>query len=63
MRKILRNTREKFNLTQKEIADKLNISRCTYTNIENGTKNPSFKLAMRIKSVFNYQKDDIFLDL
>ncbi|WP_142413097.1 helix-turn-helix transcriptional regulator [Hathewaya massiliensis] len=62
MRRILKEKREKMNYTQKEIAHKLNISRATYTNIENGNRNPSFNLAMRIKEVLSYQNDNIFLN-
>lgn len=62
MREILREQRIKGNYTQETIAKELGISRPTYTNIENGRKNPSFTIALRIKNLLNYSDDDIFLD-
>ena len=37
------------------------ISRPSYTNIELGRKNPSLKIALKIKKVLNYKDDNIFL--
>ncbi|HPT76790.1 MAG TPA: helix-turn-helix domain-containing protein [Defluviitaleaceae bacterium] len=51
----------KQNLTQYEVAQKVGISTTTYTNIDLGKKNPSLKIALRIKKVLNYKDDNIFL--
>ncbi len=60
MRTKLRNLRITSGFTQEVVANKLNISRSTYTNIEIGKKNPSFELALKIKELFKYQDDDTF---
>lgn len=60
MRKRLKEQRVKKEYTQKSIALKLGISRTTYTNIENGRKNPSFSIALKIKNLLNYNNDNIF---
>ncbi|MDD3224731.1 MAG: helix-turn-helix domain-containing protein [Clostridium sp.] len=63
MRIRLKRIRLKEGFTHKSIANVLNISRTTYTNIELGNKNPSLNLAMKIKNTLNYEKDDIFVNL
>lgn len=50
--------RQKKNLTQKEMAEKLGISKTYYVQIEQGTADPSFKICERIGEVFNY--DDVW---
>lgn len=61
MRKKLKEIREKKGLTHKDIAEKVGISRAYYTNIELGKKNPSFKVARKIKEVLDFEDDNIFL--
>ena len=63
MREILKRERIKMGLTQKEIATMVGISRVHYTQIENnsGNKKPSLDVALRLKKVLNYSKDDLFL--
>lgn len=61
MRLNLRKRRKLYDLTQKEIAEKVGIARNTYTNIELGVKNPSLNVALKIKEVLSYFDDDIFL--
>lgn len=61
MRINLKKERQKLGLTQSEVAKKIGIARTTYTNIENGTKDPSFRLALKIKEFFNIKGDKIFL--
>jgi putative transcriptional regulator len=41
-------------LTQQEVADKVNISRVAYTNIENGVRRPSPEVAMRIAEALGF---------
>lgn len=62
MRNKLRRIRLEKGLTHEKIAELVGISRATYTNIELGHKNPSFKVAARIKKILDYEKDDIFLE-
>lgn len=62
MRKKLRKVRISKQLTQKEIATLIGIQRATYTNIELGNKNPSLKVAIKIKDILKYNDDDIFLN-
>lgn len=61
MRLKLIEIRKKRNLTQEQMANKLNIARTTYTGYENGNFSPSLELAIEIKKVLNYKNDDIFL--
>jgi putative transcriptional regulator len=62
MRVKLKSLRIKKNLTQEQIAAKLQITRAYYTNLEQGRGNPSLKLASKIKEILNYEKDDIFFE-
>ena len=47
----LADIRKAKHLTQEEVARTVSISRVAYTNIENGKRNPSPKVAKRIASV------------
>jgi putative transcriptional regulator len=62
MRNKLVEIRIAKNLTQEQLAEKSGISRAYYTNIELGNKNPSFAVAVKIKSVLDYKDDEIFLN-
>ena len=62
MRVKLKSLRIKKNLTQEQIAAKLQITRAYYTNLEQGSGNPSLMLASKIKEILNYEKDDIFFE-
>ncbi len=62
MRLQLKELRIANRLTQATIAERAGIERTTYTNIERGIKNPSFKVASSIKRVLKTNDDDIFLD-
>ena len=44
----------KQDLTQKEMATKLGISKSNYVSIELGLTDPSFKFLQRFSEVFNY---------
>lgn len=61
MRAKLRALRQERNLTIEETAKLLHCSRSHYSQVEYGDKNPSLKLALRIKQLFDYKDDDIFL--
>ena len=47
-------------MTQQEVADFVGIKRATYGMIENNKRDPSFKVAKRIKKLFQYENDDLF---
>lgn len=49
----LKTFRERAELTQKEMADKLGIAKSTYVNIERGVTNPSFPLVEKFAEIFN----------
>lgn len=61
MRDKLIEIRKKRGYTQEHMAQELNIARTTYTGYENGNFSPSLEIAMEIKKILNYKKDDIFL--
>ena len=61
MRHKLKKVRLDLGLTQVEVATRAGIDRSTYTNIELGHKNPSLKVAIRIKQALGQTEDDIFL--
>ena len=52
--------REKQNMTQKELADKVNVRRETIVRLEKGKYNPSLKLAADIAKLFNTAIENIF---
>lgn len=60
MRDKLIEIRKKRGYTQEHMAQELNIARTTYTGYENGNFSPSLEIAMEIKKILNYKKDDIF---
>ena len=62
MRDKLKRLRVSHKFTQQVMADKIQINRSTYTNIENGKKNPSFLVAKKIKDILGHKEDDIFFE-
>ena len=56
--KIFRVTR---NLTQEQLADKLNVSRQTIIAIESNKYLPSLSLAFKIAEFFKVRIEDIFI--
>jgi putative transcriptional regulator len=62
--KIINNIRKlRFNsgeMTQKELADKIGVTRQTVFAIESGKYSPSLEVAFRIAEVFNVSLDEIF---
>lgn len=63
MRNKLIEVRTRKGYTQEQMANKLNIARTTYTGYEKGNVAPSLEVALNIKKILNYKKDDIFLNL
>lgn len=60
MRVKLQSLRQARGYTQQTFSDIIGISRNHYSQIETGDKNPSLKLAIKIKDGLNYHNDDIF---
>ena len=61
MQNRLRVLRAEHNLTQAELAAKLNVTRQTVIAIESGKYDPSLPLAFAIARTFNQTIEDIFL--
>lgn len=55
----LKSIREASNLTQQELAEKLNISRPLLARIESDTKMMSFPLAIQIAEIFDCSLDEL----
>ena len=50
-----------INLTQDELAERLNVSRQTIISLEKGKYNPSITLAFKIAKLFDCQIEDVFI--
>lgn len=57
----LEELRKRNDLSQAELADKLEVSRQTIGSLENGRYNPSIILAFKIADYFNKAIEDIFI--
>ncbi len=55
----IRHQREKCNLTQKEVSERLNISRAVMSQYESGTKNPSVENLIALADCFNCSLDEL----
>ncbi len=62
MRHKLKSIRKSLLLTQEMAAEEIGISRSHYSQIEEGVRDPSLCIALRMKQVFGYPDDDIFLN-
>ena len=60
MRNSIKVERAKLNITQAQLAEKVNVSRQTINSIEIGKFIPSTFLALKIAFVFNTRVEDIF---
>lgn len=60
VRKNLRDLRIEKNLSQKNVADLIGVTRECITKIENCSRNPSFELSRKIKKALEYYNDDLF---
>lgn len=56
----IKEQRQKFNLTQQELADKVGVRRETIIFLEQGKYNPSLKLAMDIAKALKIKVDNLF---
>ena len=52
--------RAKFDLTQEQLADLVEVSRKTINTLERGIYTPSVSLALKIAKVFDTQVEEIF---
>ena len=60
MRTRIKELREKRNLTQEALAEKVDVTRQTILFLEKGKYNPSLRLAYRIARVLNSKIEDVF---
>lgn len=60
LRTIIKELRAKFDLTQKDLADKVGVRRETIVFLEKGKYNPSLKLAYDIAKVFKVRIEEVF---
>lgn len=60
MRAKLQQLREAYGFTQQTFSEAVGTSRSHYSQVESGEKQPSLRLALRIKRALNYSGDDIF---
>ena len=56
----LKKLRKKKGITQKQIAEKLDITVSFYSQIENKKKKLYYDTAIKIADIFNMHPDDIF---
>ena len=60
MKNSLKVERAKHDMTQAQLAEKVNVSRQTIHAIESGNYNLSTTLALKIAAIFNQSIHDIF---
>ena len=53
--------RARINLSQQDLAEKVNVSRQTIHSIESGKFMPSYILAIKISRVLNIPVEDLFV--
>ena len=58
---VLRQCRENAGLTQKQVADALNVERSTYAYYETGTTHPSGAMIIKLSKIFNIPYS-VFMD-
>lgn len=61
MKNNIRELRSKYNFTQDELAERLEVSRQTIISLEKGRYNPSITLAFKLSQVFNCRIEDVFV--
>ncbi|MDE6838529.1 MAG: helix-turn-helix domain-containing protein [Acutalibacter sp.] len=60
MRVKMKQLRESMGFTQHTMGKAIGIERSYYTLIETGERQPSLRVALKIKQVLGYYGDDIF---
>lgn len=58
----LKNFRKKKNLTCKDMAEKLNVSKPFYWQIENCKRRLSYEMAVRIATILGTKPDKLFYE-
>ena len=58
--KKLKELRKAYNLTQEEIANKLEISRVNYTRYENDKVRPDYETIIKIADFYDVSLDELF---
>ncbi|MFX3673779.1 MAG: helix-turn-helix transcriptional regulator [Paenisporosarcina sp.] len=61
MKNFVKEKRLKFNMTQDDLSEKLDVSRQTIISLEKGRYNPSINLAFKLAKLFNCPIEDIFI--
>ncbi len=61
MKTRIKEYRARYDLTQKELADKVGVRRETIVFLEKGKYNPSLKLAYNIAKVFETSIEELFI--
>jgi putative transcriptional regulator len=61
MKTRMKEFRAKLNLTQKNLAEKVNVRRETIIFLEKGKYNPSLYLAHRLAKVLNTSIEELFI--
>lgn len=62
MKNRIKVLRAEHNLTQAELADRLEVSRQTVNALETGKYDPSLPLAFKLARLFGLRIEDIFQD-
>jgi putative transcriptional regulator len=57
----IKELRARYNLTQEDLAKKVNVRRETITFLEKGKYNPSLQLAYTIAKQFNLSIEEVFI--
>jgi len=60
MKNRLKEVREQSKLTQKEVADKLEITESAYRRYESGNSNPSVQRAIAIAKILKTTVEELF---
>ncbi|MCD6010173.1 MAG: family transcriptional regulator [Flavipsychrobacter sp.] len=60
MKNTIRVERAKLDITQADLAERVNVSKQTILSIEKGKFTPSAILAMKIARYFNVKMEDLF---
>jgi putative transcriptional regulator len=61
MKNNIEEIRKIYQLTQEELADKLDVSRQTINSLEKGRYNPSIQLAFKLAKLFSMKIEDLFI--
>ena len=61
MKNRLEEVRKQHDITQEELAKKLEVTRQTIGSLENGRYNPSIILAFKISKLFKVSIEEIFI--